>query len=526
MLKAFRISFALKNTYRVNSILYSLKQIPLVKHLLPDALYKSRGLKIFGNVLSGIWEVLSAFIGKALYLFLMVAGIGVLYEQAPADGVFLHILFFLTLIGAFMNTYMFNPTNDKYYAMILMRMDARAYTLSNYAYTMGKTLIGFLPFTMLVGWLRGVPVWIGLLLPLFIVGTKLFAAWLFLLRYKRTGRCTNENLPPKVLWPLVGILLAAAYVLPAVGWVLPVPAVLAAAGLLTAAGVYAAAGIARFDAYGEMYRLLLAEKRSGLDVNRTVAKAVEEQSRKAISQEAGITSGRKGFAYFNDLFVKRHKKILWRPAKRVAAVCLALLIGMLLLFRLRPSVMERTNELLLSFLPFFTFVMYCINRGTAFTQALFMNCDHSMLTYSFYKKPRFILKLFQIRLWEIVKINLLPALVIGPGLSLLLFCSGGTANPLYYAVMPAAVLSMSVFFSVHYLTIYYLLQPYNAGTEMKSGTYRVVTGVTYFVCFAFMQVRMETLSFGLIAIGFCLAYCLVACLLVYKLAPTTFRLRS
>ena len=97
MLKAFRISFALKNTYRVNSILYSLKQIPLVKHLLPDALYKSRGLKIFGNVLSGIWEVLSAFIGKALYLFLMVAGIGVLYEQAPADGVFLHILFFLKM---------------------------------------------------------------------------------------------------------------------------------------------------------------------------------------------------------------------------------------------------------------------------------------------------------------------------------------------------------------------------------------------------------------------------------------------
>ena len=34
---------------------------------------------------------------------------------------------------------------------------------------------------------------------------------------------------------------------------------------------------------------------------------------------------------------------------------------------------------------------------------------------------------------------------------------------------------MSMFFSVHYLTIYYLLQPYNAGTEMKSGTYRIVS---------------------------------------------------
>lgn len=60
-----------------------------------------------------------------------------------------------------------------------------------------------------------------------------------------------------------------------------------------------------------------------------------------------------------------------------------------------------------------------LNRGTDFTQALFVNCDSSLLTYSFYKRPKFILRLFQIRLREIVKINLLPAAVIGGGLA---FC--------------------------------------------------------------------------------------------------------
>ena len=49
---------------------------------------------------------------------------------------------------------------------------------------------------------------------------------------------------------------------------------------------------------------------------------------------------------------------------------------------------------------------------------------------------------------------------------------------------------MSLFFSIHYLTIYYLLQPYNAGTELKSGTYRIVLSVTYVVCFALMRLRM------------------------------------
>ena len=42
MRKTLRISFALKNTYRVNGILFSLKQIPLLKRLLPASLYRVR----------------------------------------------------------------------------------------------------------------------------------------------------------------------------------------------------------------------------------------------------------------------------------------------------------------------------------------------------------------------------------------------------------------------------------------------------------------------------------------------------
>ena len=39
-----------------------------------------------------------------------------------------------------MNTNLFNPTKDKYYAIILMRMDARAYTLVNYIYAILKVI--------------------------------------------------------------------------------------------------------------------------------------------------------------------------------------------------------------------------------------------------------------------------------------------------------------------------------------------------------------------------------------------------
>ena len=54
---------------------------------------------------------------------------------------------------------------------------------------------------------------------------------------------------------------------------------------------------------------------------------------------------------------------------------------------LKPEIKEAANEMILNWLPYFVFIMYMINRGTGFTRALFMNCDHSLLTYSFYKKP-------------------------------------------------------------------------------------------------------------------------------------------
>lgn len=119
-----------------------------------------------------------------------------------------------------------------------------------------------------------------------------------------------------------------------------------------------------------------------------------------------------------------------------------------------------------------------------------------------------------------------PAFVIGAGLVTLLYLSGGTKEPVNYVMLLVSVLCMSAFFSMHYLTIYYLLQPYNAGTEIKSGTYRIVVIATYLFCYGFMQLQMSAFVFGLGTIIFCVVYCAAACVLVYRLAPRTFRLRA
>lgn len=80
MLKTFIISFKLKNTYRVNSIIYSLKQFPIIKKILPDSLYKNKGLKIFANIISILVEIINIFIGKLLYILLMIVFVMSLYK--------------------------------------------------------------------------------------------------------------------------------------------------------------------------------------------------------------------------------------------------------------------------------------------------------------------------------------------------------------------------------------------------------------------------------------------------------------
>ena len=49
---------------------------------------------------------------------------------------------------------------------------------------------------------------------------------------------------------------------------------------------------------------------------------------------------------------------------------------------------------------------------------------------------------------------------------------------------------------------------------------------TYFICYALMQLRMPIMIFGIMTIVFCVIYSMVASILVYRLAPRTFRIRT
>ena len=524
MIKTFITSFKLQNTYRTNSIIYSIKQLPIIKRILPNSLYKNRGLKIFANIISILLEIINIFLGKLIYIAAMIFGPLSWYNTNGAD-IFLHLFIFLTLAGGVLNTYMLNPTKDKYYAIILMNMNAREYGLSNYYYQLIKLVIGFLPLIILFGAMSGVPLWIQILLPFFIVAVKLIVMNYMICKYKKTKKIASENLPTKFVWGFVGICLLLAYGLPVLGITINSISFLCISIITILLGIYSLVKIHNFEDYRKMYKQILTEPNVYMQEKANGTQAIKDNSLKQIELDTRYTSNKTGFAYFHDLFVKRHKKILTEAIKKQSVVILILIVAMIIGIKINNDFKKQTNEILLVYLPYFVFIMYLINRSSSVTGAMFMNCDHSMLTYRIYRTPKVILGIFKERLKTLITINLLPAFLIGGGLALLLYLSGGTDNPFNYAILFISIIAMSIFFSVHYLVMYYLLQPYNVSTEMKSSTYKVVQALTYIISWYMIQIKMPIFGFGIATIVFCIAYSLISLFLAYKYAPKTFKLR-
>lgn len=523
MLKCFWISFRLRMAYRINSILYALRQIPLVKKVIPVTLYGNTILKNIITCIALLWELLSIFINKGLYVLVFVFVPVFFISNDTKILMILNILFFLTIAGAISNNTMFDPTKDKYYAMILMRMDARIYTLTNYLYNMFKILLGMGVSLACLRFFFNIPFYICVLIPVYIIFSKTISATFSLYQFEKKGQIRNENSPVFKVWAGIIICWILAYAGLFLRMYLPFYVYIGAMLIVCIVGLILSRYVWNYGKYKEMYRILL--QNTPLDMQAIMKDAQAKNITDAIKMDETITSDKTGYAYFNDLFVKRHKKILWRYSKKLSLIIIgvALVIGIGELFF--DEVGMIVQKFVLDYLPYFIFILYSFNSSKSVVQAMFRNCDHSMLTYSFYRRPEVILSLFRLRLRSLILINLFPAVALAIGLDVLLALSGSKESLLVYLIVFICIISTSIFFSIHYLTCYYLLQPYNEFTETKSATYSLIMSLTYGICFAFIYLHMSTYVFGTIMTIFSLVYIAISYRLVYKKAGQTFRLR-
>ncbi len=532
MYNTFLNAFKVKSTYRANSILYYLTRFPVLgKHISPSV-YSASTMKEFVMAVSIVIEVLATFLGKALYV-LLLGGVSYLWTStieewnstATFPMTFLNMFFYLTLAGGWVNSYLLEMRQDNYYCIMLMRMEARKLAISQFLYFLVRSYIGNLVVVYIMGIIVGIPTSICLVLPIFIVTVKISGAALRIRLYakKKVLRNFQKMAIKECLISLV--LLIPALGLVVVDWGITYTGIYCGTIIAIVFSFFAMRYIWTCSEYNRIYRRIMAESDILVDRKKTQANMVKESLGKQIDTVDTTEVKKQGYAYLNEIFIRRHRKMLKRAVHIFAIIELGVFTLLLVLTLYIPEVKQAVNLRIINTLPTCLFIMYICNRGAYISKAMFTNCDFQMLSYRFYKQPEAILGLFKERLKSIVKLDLSHSLIIAIGMPILLAVSGGTNNPIEYLMLFISVVAMSVFFSVHNLVIYYVFQPYNKDIEMKNPIYMVINMVVYFVCISFNAKSLSIYTFGTGIICFSIIYVLVALLLAYRLAPKTFKLR-
>ncbi len=100
MINTFINSFKVSFVEGANTFIFFLKRLPLLGKKIPDSLYKRTKAKLIIGVIREILRVFGGFIGKTIYLGVMIILPSYLITKDITKmlPVFIHILFFLSFV--------------------------------------------------------------------------------------------------------------------------------------------------------------------------------------------------------------------------------------------------------------------------------------------------------------------------------------------------------------------------------------------------------------------------------------------
>lgn len=519
MINSLRMSFKIDMTYAINSFIYSLKKIPIFKDLFPgDNLYKSKKAKSIIRVLGLILSSARIILYKIIYFWVIYVLATLLTPKDIASGI-LHIYFIFTIIGMFFNNKVLTTSTKKYFSIVLFNMDAKEYMKA----TLWQEIL-----TNLIT--HSIGLWILIQSPIIVLFTifgllgRIIGERLNVWHYTKYKISLTYNYP--FYWTVI-LLSVLATLLPRIGMMITSPVITIIDIIFLPIAILCYIGLMKIDNYKLIFKRLNTKVRAlnsnqSREYSRQAMIDIKEKDKKIDEKKL---KGKKGYDLFNTIFFERHKEILLRSAKWFASISLLIIVGVGILVMINPILQKNLNNFLLNNIAWFVIIMYFINRGAIITQAMFYNCDHSMLTFNFYRNPKVILNVFKTRVLTVSKVNLIPASVIAIGLPILLYITGGTPNSIDYISIPIFIITLSIFFSIHYLVIYYLFQPYDKNMKMKSIAYSIISALTYLIAYSLTDFKMSTTLFSIIAIIATVAYSIIALIIVYKKAPQTFKIK-
>ena len=570
--------FKMRGIVGYNGLVYALKRLPLIGKIIPDRLYATKELKAVYLVYRILKESFLMFIGKILGLGIIYAAAMVLksvyrnyeYAQGMSDSIlYSNIALFLflaySLAGTLLNTNMFRCTTEKEYMVFMLRMDAKKLNDALFVYDLAKLVIGYL-LAGIVAIICGAPVFVWLGFPLLAVFIKLFAAGALAFFYEikhKHNRSMKRNIGFYTVKLSIAMISAPLlFIVLMNGGLISFNILIMISALLVIFGIWGYFKLKMLDPF--LHRKALQDNIVRIEAAEYKRRSKDNtRSFKKIKAVGNVSSSKKGFEYLNALFVRRHRGMLYvKPL--IFTLTVAAITGLYIYSNIREYyvrfgsdnclnmvlnnlknllMMKRYDDNLLPFDKEDTFMLFLrwlserhllallipisLSDNTfKSTQAMYINCDNSLMTLSFFKQPKKILELFDIRLRQMFKINMIPAIAYGVVADLILFYSGGADHPLYFTATIFVSLLLCLLYSMTDLLLYYLFQPFTTTVNVKSGAYMifsVVKWIFYSMVF-WIPCRSDILALILIVIDY--LYIIAARKLVYRYAPRTWRIKS
>ncbi|MGF6355072.1 hypothetical protein ABIE27_002986 [Paenibacillus sp. 4624] len=242
---------------------------------------------------------------------------------------------------------------------------------------------------------------------------------------------------------------------------------------------------------------------------------------RVVEQRTQSTLDKKGYEQLHGLFLKRHANLLRVPFRRrlIATMILGLLLSVLaLIFKDHISL-----DYIGRFTPLLILAMLNLTVGSQICKVLFFHCDMPLMRYSFYRKdakPHFLLRLKYL-LSNNLKLGLCFAAVIS--VSILILTEGRNVGS--HLAIWIMIITLAVFFSLHHLVLYYVLQPYTAELDTNHPLFTIVNSLISLgiVVAVFLGPTLWVLTATLIVLT--VAYLFSAVPLVSKYAPNHFRVK-
>ena len=565
----------LRSIIGYNSLVFSLKKTPIIGDLIPDKLYSTKFLKVIYWVFHIIVEACKLFIGK-------IFGLGMIYlasfllstqyidhelgqgmsQSVIYGNIGLFCFLIYALCGILIRVPYFNCTTEKEYLVFMLRMDAKKLNDTLIYYDLAKLFIGYV-LAGIFAVVTGAPFWLWLVIPVLALAVKFLGIGLQLLSFKFRTKL-HKSLKISAMAYLVRlalVLLAVPFLIVFIanGYFIPIPQLVIITGLILAAGIWGFIEFLKSDS--NLHRRALHDNISKTEVKAT-SQYDNTKSFKKIKAKGTVKGDKKGFEYLNALFVKRHWTMLcMKPIvfTIVIAAILILLIGefvygyftrfgsgncwnMVFTNLINIVTFRGYDDALLplgteSAFQFFRYVaqshllgmmipLSIADNSFKTTQAMFINCDNSLMTFSFFKQREKIIKLFDIRLKQLLKLNIGPVIACGLSANLMLFATGGQSYPGEYLVTFLVAFLLSVMTSVTWLSLYYLFQPFTTSVIAKGGAYRVTSIIIYSVAAIIVWVPLISYILAPVLLVVTAVYIFVMRKLVYKHAPKSWRIKA